>query len=125
MDRVEAIKLLTSGSDRIREWNQLISGQNEDIPDLSKADLREADLSGANLFEAVLHEAVLRGAVLSEALCIKTIFGNVDLSEAKGLELIKHQGPSSVGVDTLVRSLGKIPEEFLRGCGLTPWEVLS
>ena len=50
---------------------------------------------------------------------------DVDLSEAKGLESIKHLGPSTVGVDTLVRSRGRIPEAFLRRCGLTPWQVLS
>ena len=36
----------------------------------------------------------------------------------KGLESIKHEGPSTVGVDSLVRSRGKIPEAFLRGCGV-------
>ena len=54
-----------------------------------------------------------------------TIFGDVDLSEVKGLESIKHEGPSTIGVDTLVRSRGKIPEAFLRGCGFTPWEALA
>jgi len=29
-----------------------------------------------------------------------------------------HIGPSTVGVDTLIRSQGKIPEAFLRGCGV-------
>jgi hypothetical protein len=43
----------------------------------------------------------------------------------KGLESIRHEGPSTVGVDTLVRSRGRIPEAFLRGCGLMPWEALS
>jgi len=42
----------------------------------------------------------------------------VDLSRVKGLELIKHEGPSTVGIDTLFRSQGKIPEVFLRGCGV-------
>jgi hypothetical protein len=36
----------------------------------------------------------------------------------EGLESIQHLGPSTVGVDTLVRSRGKIPEAFLRGCGV-------
>jgi hypothetical protein len=31
---------------------------------------------------------------------------------------IKHEGPSTIGVDTLVRSRGKVPEAFLRGCGV-------
>jgi hypothetical protein len=36
----------------------------------------------------------------------------------KGLESIKHQGPSMISVDTIYNSKGNIPEKFLRGCGL-------
>jgi hypothetical protein len=43
----------------------------------------------------------------------------------EGLEAIEHLGLSTVGVDALARSRGRIPEAFLRGCGLTPWEVLA
>jgi hypothetical protein len=28
-----------------------------------------------------------------------------------------HEGPSSIGIDTIYKSRGKIPEAFLRGCG--------
>jgi hypothetical protein len=49
-----------------------------------------------------------RKADLSEAKCGFTGFGNVDLSEVKGLETIRHEGPSTVGMDTLFRSRGKI-----------------
>src|SRR5262249_13556325 len=42
-----------------------------------------------------------------------------------GLETVRHEGPSTIGTDTLFRSKGNIPEAFLRGCGLTPWEVLA
>src|SRR5262249_55318152 len=90
-------------------WNQWRE-QNEETPDLTWADLRYVNLSDANL---------------SEVRCADTIFETVDLSVAKGLESINHGGPSTVGVGTLVRSRGRIPEGVLRGCGLTPWEVLS
>ena len=86
--------------------------------DLSHADLRVADLSHADLRGADLRGAQLRGAHLGQAVCSDTSFGDVDLSAVKGLESIRHGGPSSVGVDTLVRSRGKIPETFLRGCGV-------
>jgi hypothetical protein len=36
----------------------------------------------------------------------------------KGLESIQHEGPSTVGVDTLILSRRRIPEAFLRGCGV-------
>ncbi|MDR3623425.1 MAG: toll/interleukin-1 receptor domain-containing protein [Paludisphaera borealis] len=80
---------------------------------LSGADLSGADLSGANLRGANLSRAFFQGAV-----CSSTNFANLDLSEAQGLDEIVHKGPSSVGVDTLFASKGRIPEAFLRGCGV-------
>ena len=102
------------------------------------ADLRGADFSGAELVNANLTIADLRGASLRDANLLGTLlwgthvsetdfknatvgitkFANCDLSEAKGLELIKHSGPSTVGTDTIYRSKGRIPESFLRGCGV-------
>ncbi|MGA8351320.1 MAG: TIR domain-containing protein, partial [Isosphaeraceae bacterium] len=67
---------------------------------------------------ADLSEANLSGAYLGDALCDTTIFANVDLSEVRGLDSIGHRGPSTIGIDTLFRSHGKIPEGFLRGCGV-------
>jgi hypothetical protein len=95
--------------------------------DLSFADLRSADFSGADLSGAVLSGAdlgtanlrlaKLRDANFSSASLYHTTFVNNDLSEVKGLEMAKHYGPSGIGVDTLYKSAGKIPEAFLRGCG--------
>jgi TIR domain len=42
----------------------------------------------------------------------------VDLSTAQGLEAVQHSGPSTIGIDTLYRSRGNIPEVFLRGAGV-------
>lgn len=36
----------------------------------------------------------------------------------KGLETLKHSGPSTIGIDTIYNSGGKIPDVFLRGCGV-------
>ena len=90
---------------------------------LSGVDLVMADLDGANLGEADLREANLRrvtlvGADLDRVMCRSTNFADVDLSAVKGLETVQHLGPSTVGIDTLFRSRGKIPEVFLRGCGV-------
>jgi hypothetical protein len=85
---------------------------------LRYADLVGAALIGADLRGADLRAAVLGGADLSQAVCESTSFGDVDLSAVKGLEAIKHHAPSTIGVDTLVRSRGKIPQAFLRGCGV-------
>ena len=85
---------------------------------LRGADLRGADLIRANLGGANLIEANLRGANLRDATAGWTIFGNVDLSVAKGLDAVQHHGPSTIGIDTIYRSKGNIPEAFLRGAGV-------
>lgn len=92
------------------------------------ADLREANLIGANLREADFREADLREADLSRANLSEanlsgarvawTVFGHVDLSVAKGLDSVIHDGPSTIGVDTVYASGGRIPEVFLRGAGV-------
>lgn len=110
-----------------------LSEANLRSADLSGADLSCADLSGANLSGAVLNGANLSGAALdranitraaldqtnfSEAKVEGTIFDENDLSSAKELDNIEHWGPSIIGIDTLYKSGGKIPEVFLRGCGV-------
>jgi len=102
--------------------------------DLREANLGDADLSGAlldwailqaaNLDGANLGGASLRGANLTDARVGDSIFGDVDLSAAKGLETVLHEGPSSIGIDTIYRSRGTVPEIFLRGCGL-PEEFIA
>jgi uncharacterized protein YjbI with pentapeptide repeats len=100
---------------------------------LSDANLNHADLIGANLAEASLicanlnsadlsyanlTDATLKKTNLSAAKIRKTTFGNVDLSDVIGLVDVVHKGPSTVSIDTLYKSQGKIPEAFLRGCGV-------
>jgi len=86
--------------------------------DLSGADLREADLIGVYLLGANLRGAHLSGADFTKAQTRATIFADVDLSDAKGPKTIEHGGPSTIGIDTIYKSRGKIPEVFLRGCGV-------
>ena len=42
-----------------------------------------------------------------------TILGRIDLSETKGLESVTHVGRSTIDLDTLFASLGRIPEAFV------------
>jgi hypothetical protein len=42
----------------------------------------------------------------------------VDLREARGLDTVCHYGPSTLGIETIYRSGGLVPEAFLRGCGV-------
>jgi hypothetical protein len=70
-----------------------------------RANLRGADLSGADLSEAVLRH---------------TVFGSTTLSEVKGLNLCRHEGPSIIDFATLrtLRISDPLPTAFLRGVGL-------
>jgi hypothetical protein len=70
-----------------------------------------------------LTEASLKGADFTNAFIGSVILGKIDLSIAKGLDKVQHQSSSTIGTDTFQISRGKIPEEFLGGCGLSDWEI--
>jgi hypothetical protein len=109
-----------SGADVIManlSWIHL-SSSNLSAADLHGANLYGADLSRANLSEADLSGADLNGANLDGACCQWTVFGNVDLSLVTGLDRIEHLGPSIIGIETLLKSWGRLPTAFLRGCGV-------
>jgi uncharacterized protein YjbI with pentapeptide repeats len=90
-----------------------LTGSDLNTANLGAADLTGADLSGANLVRTKLWRARMSSTYLT----------NLDLSEPIGLETVRHFGPSSISTDTFVRSKGKILEAFLRGCGLSDWEI--
>jgi hypothetical protein len=95
---------------------------------LDRASLGEAQLIYTNLLEAnmkntLLQMAFFEGTVLNDAdfensAYGSTVFANVDLSTAKNLHVAQHDAPSTIGIDTLYRSKGNIPREFLEGCGV-------
>jgi uncharacterized protein YjbI with pentapeptide repeats len=103
--------------------------------DFSNANLVEANLSAsklsnsllfkANLTATNLRSAFVQGANFTEAKIGWTIFGTLDLSDAIGLEKVVHLEPSVIGIDTIRLSKGKIATAFLRGCGLSDWEIES
>jgi len=93
--------------------------------DFHGADFSEADLRGSNLRNAVLIDASLRDSNFAMSVFWRTVLGRVDLSEAKGLDNARHRLSSIIDTDTLYRSKGKIPDAFLRGCGLADWEIAA
>jgi uncharacterized protein YjbI with pentapeptide repeats len=104
-----------------------LTAANLSYASLARAILTDADLVGADLSYANLRGAVLLGANLSGArvtgtdfrgALVGSDFGNLDLSEATGLAEVVHEAPSTIGIDTIYKSKGKIPESFLRGCGV-------
>ena len=98
--------------------NANLSLTNFSEANLSRANLSQADLRRANIGGAYLNGANLCGASVKGTIIGWTNLGNVDLSKVKGLESVEHRGPSTIGIDTLYRSKGKIPEVFLRGAGV-------
>ena len=98
--------------------------------DLCQAALIRADLSGADLSESDLRISFMVGANLTRASLARselesatfgsTVLVDVDLSGAKGLEDIRHEGPSPLGTETLFLCLSeyRTPDTFLHGCGV-------
>jgi uncharacterized protein YjbI with pentapeptide repeats len=100
-----------------------LSGANLYGANFTWANLFDVRLKGATLIESNLgatnlSRAELRGADFTNAQMHSTVFGNNDLSKIVGLETVQHGGPSTIGIDTVYKSGGKIPEVFLRGCGV-------
>ncbi|HEU4562575.1 MAG TPA: toll/interleukin-1 receptor domain-containing protein [Longimicrobium sp.] len=100
-----------------------LQGAKLDGADLTLADLRGADLSGATFQDAVLIRSrflktSLSGANFASAIFGATQFTDVDLSDALDLATTRHVAESFVTVTSLLRSGGRIPREFLLGCGI-------
>ena len=100
---------------------------------LTDADLTGASFAGASLVRANMTNTIcansdffqtrfwsveLAGADMSGSLFGYSIFQDCDLSGVKGLDQVRHDAPSTVGLDSLFRSRGQIPEAFLKGAGL-------
>lgn len=120
--------------------NAILAGANLKGASISAADLTGANLSGADLSEAhfittTLNRASLTGADLSRtdflqsslqgtdfSSCLLgglTVFGDVDLSEARGLDRIKAEGgPVILDIRSIYWSHGRIPEQLLRAACL-------
>jgi uncharacterized protein YjbI with pentapeptide repeats len=101
----------------------ILRGATLRVAILSNANLRNADFRNADLSEAILVSVDFSYVIadnlnLSQTVLGLTRFCDNNLSQVIGLDSVKHQAPSSIGIDTLYRSGGNIPEIFLRGCGL-------
>jgi len=105
-----------------------LSGATLFDTDLTSANLTSATLSGATLFDTNLTGADLIATNFYSTNLFRTnfsgatfgwtILAEVDLSQAIGLDKDHHEAPSTIGLDTIYRSQGRIPESFLRGAGV-------
>lgn len=80
---------------------------------LEKANLKNSLIGGSKFYAVDLRETDFCDSRMGT-----NSFNNVDLSFAKGLGSVYHFDSSSIGIDTLYKSAGKISERFLRGCGI-------
>jgi len=99
-----------------------LTGINFTRANLVQAYLGWATLTGATLDEANFTGATLAGANLIQGRLFETVFSNTDLTAVRGLETCQHHGPSTLDHRTLAKS-GPLPLAFLRGCGLSDWEI--
>jgi len=90
---------------------------------LTSANLERAKLDGTLLFDVDFNRVNLFETQFMEARIGLIALGSVDLSTVVGIERIRHYYPSSLGIDTIKKSRGNIPEVFLRGCGLSDLEI--
>lgn len=95
-----------------------LSGANLNRTALVRTNLTKANLSGCDFYEASLNNCVLDGTKFADAILGYTVLQNCDLSGAEGLEQVRHDAPSTLGIDSLFRSRGRIPEAFLQGLGV-------
>src|ERR1035437_6021172 len=100
-------------SQSVRRWPLLIAGDGPEIAELRRVQFTQAVFGGADF-----SGADLTGTDFSGARAGRTHFDDVNLAVADGLESIHHIGPSYISIGTIYKSYGKLPEVFLRGCGV-------
>jgi TIR domain/Pentapeptide repeats (8 copies) len=76
------------------------------------------DILGRGSISLFLYGPELSQATFADATMGHCTFSRTDLSRVKGLTTVHHVSPSSIDVMTMYLSKGKIPDRFLRGCGL-------
>ena len=84
---------------------------------LTRTNLTEVNFQESDFYEAVFNTTRLTGANFGGSIMGYTVFQNCNLSDALGLDTVRHDAPSTLGVDSLFRSNGQIPESFLAGVG--------
>jgi TIR domain/Pentapeptide repeats (8 copies) len=105
--------------------NTKLAGASFASASLSQANLSDARLCHTNLYKTFFRETILQRANLHKAQLLDTMFLNVDISETLNLATIHHRMPSTIGIDTIQRSRGNIPDIFLLGAGISEQMLTS
>jgi uncharacterized protein YjbI with pentapeptide repeats len=92
--------------------------------DFYGANMRSCDLTGSRARLTIFDTVDMNNLVMERMSVFSSSFNNINMSDVIGLENVTHLGPSSVGIDTLILSKGRLPKDFLRGCGV-PEDTIS
>jgi uncharacterized protein YjbI with pentapeptide repeats len=104
--------------DRANFTGANLTGASFNGANLSRTNLSGATLSEADFYEAVLNDTATDDADFHNCIIGYTVFQNCALGAAIGLDNVRHDAPSTIGLDTLLRSGGNLPESFFLGSGL-------
>ncbi len=88
-----------------------------------KTHFEKVNLCDADLLETNFREIDLFETDLTNAMVGLTIFSFVQFIGVIGLDTVRHIRPSTIGSNTFQLSKGHIHNTFLRGCGLSDWEI--
>lgn len=95
-----------------------LTGASFNGANLSRTNLSSAILNEADFYEAVLNDVATGEADFRNCIIGYTVFQNCALDAAVGLDDVRHDAPSTIGLDTLLRSRGALPESFILGSGV-------
>ena len=95
-----------------------LTGANFCGANLVRSNLSDAVLGDADFFQTQVWACDLNGANFAGASLGYTVLQDCDLRGVVGLEEVRHDAPSSIGVDTIYRSGGLIAAAFLAGAGV-------
>ena len=109
--------------DRANLSNANLTGASLNGANLSRTNLSGATLNAADFYEAILNDIGAAAADFHDCIIGYTVFQNCALHAAIGLDHIRHDAPSTIGLDTLVRSGGALPQSFFLGSGLPAFTV--
>lgn len=110
LDRTNLDRANFSGAD--------LTGASFNGANLSRTNLSEATLNEADFYEAVLNDVITGDANFHNCIIGYTVFQNCAMDAALGLDSVRHDAPSTIGLDTLLRSRGALPESFILGSGI-------
>ncbi len=112
------INLDRANLDRANLTGANLTGASFNGTNLSRTNLSSCTLNGADFYEAILNDVVTGEADFRNCIIGYTVFQNCALDAAVGLEEVRHDAPSTIGLDTLLRSRGALPQSFILGSGV-------